>query len=191
MAATSGSDTLPTVLLLGGLGQGFASACLAYLWGTDDGVKRASHVRLCDKFLLVPQNNVFLRYVEPSARTALTEGYGKGVEYVQTNLIVAEARQKAFVPPKETGKLAYDLVIDFLHGDTSTAEDSDDVMIEVIKHSMLQFKQQTNNDPFVMSKNLANLVRLCGLEALKNGGVGCYLSLIDREPFSLVQATLN
>ena len=77
--AAADADSLPIVLILAGVAQGWAGACLTYLCGTTDGQRRASHVRICDKFLIVPKDDVFLRYVEPSARKALKEDNGVGV----------------------------------------------------------------------------------------------------------------
>lgn len=118
----------PTVLILGGLSHGIASAVLCYLW--EKGHNRASHVRLVDKFMILPAQDVFLRWVDPSARKVLKEGHGKGVEYMQGNLQNAETRARIFTPPHGSKRQAYDIVIDLTAGDYTTAG-SEEVMREV------------------------------------------------------------
>ena len=94
-----------------------------------------------DKFLIIPQSDVFLKYVDGSARKLLKEhapapGKGTGpaaalaparIEYLQANLANDEARQKVFVAPDGN---AFDVVIDLSPGDASVTG-TDEVLIEV------------------------------------------------------------
>lgn len=76
---------LPTVLVLGGIPEGFASAMLSYLWPSKN--RKASYIRIADKFLILPQSDTYLKWIHPDARRILKEGHGKGVEYMQANIV--------------------------------------------------------------------------------------------------------
>jgi len=79
---------LPSVLVLGGILEGTASAVLAYLWPSNTSKHRkASYIRIADKFLILPQSDTFLKWVHPDARKILKDGHGKGVEYMQANIV--------------------------------------------------------------------------------------------------------
>lgn len=79
---------LPSVLVLGGILEGTASAVLAYLWPCNSSKHRkASYVRIADKFLILPQSDTFLKWLHPDARKVLKDGHGKGVEYMQANIV--------------------------------------------------------------------------------------------------------
>jgi len=144
----------PSVLIISGLSQGVAAAFLAYLWDLEVAPekRRASCIRLVDKFLVLPEQDVFLRYVDPAGRKVLKEGHGKGVEYVQCNLQNAEARTKVFTPPASTGKKAWDIVLD-LSSSEANITSSEEAQIEAV----------------------AKVAAYCGAEAVKNGGVGAYV----------------
>lgn len=131
-SSSSSNAQQVTVLILGGCETGLASAFLPYLW--DLSVKpekrRASHIRLVDRLLFLPQQKVYLRgWLHPDARKVLEDGHSKGVEYQQANLLNAEARAKVFVPPESTGKKAYDVVFDL--SPAAVTQGDEKVLIEV------------------------------------------------------------
>lgn len=88
MPSSASSADLPTVLVLGGILEGFAAAILTHLWPcSSDKHQRASFIRVADKFLILPQSDTFLKWVHPEARKVLKDGHGKGVEYLQANIV--------------------------------------------------------------------------------------------------------
>jgi hypothetical protein len=82
--------------------------------------------RRVDKALIIPQSDLYLKWVDPSARKLLKDNHGKGIEYLQGNLANEETRQKVFLAPN--GK-AFDIVFDLSQGDASISG-SDEVLIE-------------------------------------------------------------
>lgn len=74
--------------------------------------------RSVDKALLVPQSDVYLKWVHQAARRLLKDFHGKGIEYLQGNLANEETRQKVFLAP--VGK-AFDIVFDFTQADASVS----------------------------------------------------------------------
>ncbi|KAI7944352.1 hypothetical protein MJO28_011880 [Puccinia striiformis f. sp. tritici] len=113
------SDTKPSVLILGGLQDGHARALLAYLVPSvsDLAQHSASHIRLVDKYLCLPQEDAYTAYMDSECQKILKAGESIGVEYLQANLLVASSRSKAFTLPeqyrKENGGTTYDYVFDF------------------------------------------------------------------------------
>ena len=127
---------LPSVLILGGLAQGFATALLVHLIPLAADAEQpmlASHVRICDRHLIVPASKLYLRWVYPEARAVLEEHAGGSVEYMQVNLSNDQSRAKAFSPPSSTGRSAYDIVVDFVTEDSALAGSQvDEVLYEVL-----------------------------------------------------------
>lgn len=80
-------SSAPTVLVLGGILEGFAAALLTHLWSNKEKHKKASYIRIVDKFLILPQSDTYLKWIHPDARKVLKDGYGKGVEYMQANIV--------------------------------------------------------------------------------------------------------
>lgn len=123
----------PSVLIISGISSGVASAFLSYLWdlSVPQEERRASQIRLVDKFLVLPQSDVFLRYIAPPGRRVLKEGHAEGaVEYVQANLQNAEVRAKVFTPPPTAGSKAWDIVFDLSTAEASISA-SEEAQIEV------------------------------------------------------------
>lgn len=77
----------PTVLILGGILEGFAAALLTHLWSSKEKHRKASYIRIVDKFLILPQSDTYLKWIHPDARKVLKDGYGRGVEYMQANIV--------------------------------------------------------------------------------------------------------
>lgn len=87
-AGAADEGRLPTCLILGGILEGFAAALLLHLHGSKKTQKKASYIRIVDKFLILPQSDTYLKWVHPEARKVLKEGYEhKAVEYVQANIV--------------------------------------------------------------------------------------------------------
>jgi hypothetical protein len=82
------ASSLPSVLVLGGVLEGTASAILTHLWPSNASKHRkASYIRIADKFLILPQSDTFLKWVHPEARKVLHDGCGRGVDYMQANIV--------------------------------------------------------------------------------------------------------
>ncbi|POW01894.1 hypothetical protein PSTT_12161 [Puccinia striiformis] len=102
-----------------GLQDGHARALLAYLVPSvsDLAQHSASHIRLVDKYLCLPQEDAYTAYMDSECQKILKAGESIGVEYLQANLLVASSRSKAFTLPeqyrKENGGTTYDYVFDF------------------------------------------------------------------------------
>jgi hypothetical protein len=133
--ATPYSSNMATALILGRISEGSARCLLSYLVPPDK-TPLVSHIRVVDKHLCVPASNVFLAYIDPISRKVFQQG--KGVEYVQGNLLIqgtallrasclqsrgqgvtsptsfsaTETRTKVFTRPDDPAK-AYDYVFDF------------------------------------------------------------------------------
>lgn len=85
---TAMASSLPSVLVLGGILEGTAAAILTHVWPSNASKHRkASYIRIADKFLVLPQSDTFLKWVHPEARKIMRDGYGKGVEYMQANIV--------------------------------------------------------------------------------------------------------
>ncbi|KAK9898821.1 hypothetical protein P389DRAFT_208893 [Cystobasidium minutum MCA 4210] len=158
-AGAADEGRLPTCLILGGILEGFAAALLLHLHGSKKTQKKASYIRIVDKFLILPQSDTYLKWVHPEARKVLKEGYEhKAVEYVQANIAIPETRTKVFKAPIASGTedRAFDIVFDFTAGNV-TSGSTEEVMVQTA----------------------AKQAKLLGLEALKYGGVGAYVRMVD------------
>lgn len=88
MPAEATASDLPSVLVLGGILEGTAPAILTHLWPSNTSkLRKASFIRITDKFLILPQADTYLKWIHPDARKVFKEGYGKGVEYMQANIV--------------------------------------------------------------------------------------------------------
>ena len=79
----------PTILILGGLAGDSTRLLLAHLFPLNESGEMAStFVRIVDKYLLMPGNDVYNIYIDDEARRALKRGLGNGkLDYSQGNLM--------------------------------------------------------------------------------------------------------
>ncbi|KAL0947340.1 hypothetical protein HGRIS_013459 [Hohenbuehelia grisea] len=96
------SEQKPNVLILGGLNT--YSRALAALLVPVEGESLVAHMRIVDKFAVVPPTT----YIGAEFPKVLKK---PNVEYVQRNLTIPSAVAQAFDPPE--GQTAYDYVFDF------------------------------------------------------------------------------
>lgn len=156
-SSPSSADELPTVLMLGGILEGTASAILTYLRPSNTSkLRKASYIRIADKFLILPQSDTFLKWVHPDARRILKDGYGEDVEYMQANIVggfssgidwyvisycgrtllavviqaLADARTKVFKAPNNK---PFDIVFDFTAGSVTSGAATEEIMVQVRK----------------------------------------------------------
>ena len=134
---------------------------------------RSCHSYRVDKALIIPQSDLYLKWIDPAARKLLKDNCGKGIDYIQGNLANEETRKKVFLAPN--GK-AFDIVFDLSQGDASVAG-SDEVLIEVSRARLRPERPSLN---VLCFQAVAKQARLLGLEALKHGGVGAYVRQTDR-----------
>lgn len=82
----------PTVLILGGLAGDSTRLLLAHLLpppsASDSTNSGCSFLRIVDKYLLMPGNDIYNTYIDSGAREALKRGLASGIlEYNQGNLL--------------------------------------------------------------------------------------------------------
>lgn len=82
--------SLPSLLILGGLAGDSTRLLLSHLFpaSSESSERACSFVRIVDKYLLMPGNDIYNTYVDAGARESLKRGLKEGkLEYVQGNLL--------------------------------------------------------------------------------------------------------